>query len=99
MRGGQFARIDRLVLHGVIFSTTRHAVFVRAAISHWRLNEITVSGRRWCRPFQGGRIPGVVVFHLPSLPDAVEKVNDERDLRQAHDPRRNRDWGVPLEPT
>src|SRR5205085_2460726 len=86
MRRRHLARFDRLILHREIFSTPRQAVFVGAAISYWRLDEIAMSGRRRSRPFQCRRIPGIVVLDLASLPDAVEEVNDERNLRQTHDP-------------
>src|SRR3982751_4501565 len=98
MRRCHLTRLDRLVLHGEIFSTPRQAVFVGPAISHRRLDEIAVPGRRGRCPFQCRRIPGIVVLDLPSLPDAVEEINDERNLRQAHDPRRNRNGRIPLEP-
>src|SRR5689334_10750082 len=98
MRSGEFTRFDRFVLHGVVFATTREAVFIRTAIGHRRGDEIAVPRRRRRRPFQRGRIPRIIVLDLLPLPNAIEEIDDERNLRQAHYPGSNRDWRIPLKP-
>ena len=91
-----FVRLDRLGLHRVILLPARQAVFVRSAIGHRRDGEIPV-GRR------GGRVHSrVVASHglmsdLFAAPHAPEEIDDERNLRQAHHPRGNRDRRVPME--
>jgi hypothetical protein len=44
MRSGEFTRFDWFVLHGVVFATTREAVFIRTTVGYRRLEEIAVPG-------------------------------------------------------
>src|SRR5207253_10522423 len=78
-------RVNRLVLHGKIGIATGQAVFVRAATSHGRRNEISMWRRRRRGPLERGRFPWVVVYLFAML-DAPEKIDDEWDLCDAHDP-------------
>src|SRR6266480_7444785 len=81
------SRFNRLVLHREIAVASRQAVFVGAALSNGRRNEISVRGRRRRSPFQGGRFPWVVV-HLFAALNAPESIAEEGDLRQTHGPGR-----------
>src|SRR4029077_12121323 len=98
LAGGALARFNRLILHREISSVAGQAVFVWPAIRHWRSHEISMRRRRRRGPLQRGGFPWIVVDFFAVL-DAPEEVDDERNLRQTHDPRCPRDRLVPLEPS
>src|ERR1035437_8485372 len=82
---GALRGLHWLILHGEILTAPGQAVLVRSAVSHRWLHEITVGRRRRRQPFQGGRLPRVIV-HFLAVFDAPEEIDDERDLRDAHGP-------------
>src|ERR1700730_1920934 len=88
-------RALRLELGGEVPGGAGHTVLVRAAI-HDRLGqEVAVSGRRGRGPFQGRRIPRILVNLLPPF-QAREEVDDERDLEEAEGPGGKADDDVQL---
>ena len=79
-----------LALRGEIVRVTRDAVFVRTAISDWRLNEVAVRRHVRARPLHRRRLPRVVALSLASLEDAQGEIDDERDLRDGQNPDKGR---------
>src|SRR5437867_7713885 len=61
-------------------------VFVRPAMNFRQRREISVGRRRRRGPFQRRRVPRIVLG-LASLPQAPEKIDDERHLEQRQGPR------------
>src|SRR6476659_6546966 len=86
-RGGSFVGFavalgQWLALHGEILFAAGQAVFVRPAVNARGDREVSL--RRWRRrgPFQGRRLPRIVV-DLYAAPEAPEEIEDEWKLREA----------------
>src|ERR1700677_1940024 len=88
MRPGNLDRLvggGRFRLGSEIRWMPRHAVFVRPAIDKHRTDEVTVRRRRWRVPFQRGGLPRIIGDLAAIFPTETE-VDDERNLREAHQP-------------
>lgn len=77
-----------LVLGDVILSCSWHAVLIWTSENFRRRRKITVRRRRWSLPFQSGGLPGIVRFDILTFENAVEQIDDERNLRYAQRVRR-----------
>src|SRR4051812_49008531 len=80
-----FGGFNRFILHREVLGRARQAVIVRTAISDWLFDEVAMRRRRRREPLEGGRLPRIVT-HFLAVPDAPEEIDDERNLREAHDP-------------
>src|SRR5580765_886632 len=96
LAGSSFVRLDRLGLHREILFATGQAILVGSTVGNRGDDKVPMERRRRRGPLQGGRFPRIVV-NLLSFSNAPEKIDDERDLGQAHNPGGDGNWQIPVE--